>query len=383
MTEFVDQQIRADLLGHSLALAQKHGVHPVYFTRENRLDPDPCYAKLIDLSRYFWTCFGYTGLMQPWHEEADCIRTLRKQRDYIRKWLWICEDMDVDWRSYCVLSFAMTDYQMYERPTLLVGQRPHWGWMRRFRKHAGSRELVDETAFFLLEFMRLQIGHKGRAYIHRMSFLEIDEDRARKSKKKKPLKLGLYFKIADRIRMFKHQGIDYLDWLGAKYLNCRRIDPESTVAIKTIVNFNTLDPSLEGLKAAASDEWRSIREFLGLSTECEFPDGCIPKGWQPASDDIEDRKKIRKITADGYYYLEDGTQRRGKRHYATNKYLTIKIGPANFAEFRESWNDPRYLSGRPTWEEYERYALYPGLWNEEGENVSSYPAIKDVRWRKR
>jgi len=381
MNDFVSDQVRADLLGHSLSLAQTHGVRPVYFSKQNRLDPDFAFSEVINLSRYFWTCMGFTGLMLPWHEDPECIRTLKKQRDYIRKWLWTCEDMDVDWRSYCVLSFCMTDYIFFERPTLLLGQRPHWTWMRAFREHVGSRKLVDETAFFMLDFVRLQVEHRGRAYFHRRAFLEVDLDKHTRSKKKS-LRLGLYVKIANRIRQLRGQGVDYLDWLAAKCLNHRRMDPESSIGIRAIVNANSLDPPIDGLLAAAADEWRAIREFLGLSPACEFPDECIPKGWQPASDDVDNRQKIQRITADGYYYLVDGTQRRGKRHYATNKYLTIKVGPANFAEFQASWNDPRYLSGRPTWADYERYALYPGLWNEKGENVSAYPMIKGIKWRK-
>ena len=381
MNDFVSEQVRADLLGHSLLLAQQQGVRPVYFSKHNRLDPSFAFAEILNLSRYFWTCFGFTGLMTPWHDDPECMRQMWDVKSYIRKWLWICEDMDVDWRSYCVLSFCMSDYTFYDRPTLLLGQRPHWSWIRAFRRKMGSRKLVDETAFFLMEFMRIQIEHRKRAHFPRKVFLEVDKERV--SKSRKPLRLRLYVKIANRIRQLQVEGVDYMDWLRVKCLNYRRMDPESTIEITAIVNLNALDPSLDGLRAAAADEWRALREFLGLVPECEFPDECIPKGWQPASDDVDNRRKIRKITADGYYYTEDGTQRRGKRHYATNKYLTIKVGPGNFEEFKASWNDPRYLSGRPTWTDYERYALYPGLWDEKGENVSEYPMLKNIRWRKK
>ena len=317
------------LLGYSLSLAQKHGVKPVYFTPRNRLDPDLFYVELIDMSRYLWTCMGFTGLIQPWHDSPDPFKLLRICRDQMRRWFWICSDMDVHWKSYCVLSFCMTEYISYERPTLLIGQRQHWTWIRKFRKYAKSRERVDDVAFFMLEFIRLQIEHKGGARLPRKVFVGPDD---LSWKKKKPKALVLYNRIADRITQFRAEGVDYFDWLGAKCYNYRKVNPGFTIPITAIVNVNPLDPDFDVLRSRAADEWRSLREFLGLSPECEFPDNCIPKGWQPASDDVDDRGKIRKITADGYYYDEKGAQRRGKRHYATNKYLAAEVESGRFRE---------------------------------------------------
>jgi len=382
MSDFVTEQVHADLYEYSLALSQKYGVRPVYFTNKNLLDPRECFDDIIYLSRYFWTCFVFTGLLTPWHDDPDPIGLLRKSVDYVRRWLWICEDMDVDWRSYCVLSFCMTPYEMYERPTMLLGQRKHWTWMRKFRKYTKSRKLVDEVAFFMLEFIRLQIEHSGRASFSKRVFIGPDLSRGVEKGKAPPKTLVLYQQVANRINQIHNEGVDYLDWLVLKCRNLYKMAPEQPLQIQTVVNVNQLDPDFDLLRIRAADEWRAVREFLGLSFECEFPDGAIPKGWQPASDDMIDRSKIRRITADGYYYYADGTQRRGKRHYATNKYLTIRVSPENFEEFHKEWDDPRLLTAMPTWEEYSRYGMYPDLWDENGTNISPYQAIRDVRWRR-
>lgn len=149
-----------------------------------------------------------------------------------------------------------------------------------------------------------------------------------------------------------------------------------------IVNRNSFDPSLGDLKAELNDSWRDMRQFLGLSSECEFPDKFIPKGWRPSSGDEDDTRSIARVTGDGYYYYKDGTQRRGKRHYAANKYLCIMCDPSNFEKFRKKWDDVRLLTGSPTWREYSFWGMYPDLWDEKGVNVSAFRAIKNVKWRK-
>ncbi len=382
MRDFIRQQIQADQVGASLSLAHKYGVRPIYFYGDSWIRPADCFDEIRDLCSQMWTCMGYTGLSTPWHEVADPGVMFRAQSGYIRKWLWKCWDMDVSWQSYLVLSLCMTDYSLYERPAILLGQRSHWTWIRAFRTYAGSRERVDQVAFFMLELIRIQVENNNRAYFPRGSFLAPDFNQKKKDTGKHPFKLELYGRISDRIQQMESEGVDYLEWLSAKCDNLKKVDSATQLHVNAIVRSNSFDPKFEDLRVAAADEWLSIRRFLNLKSECTFPDGSIPKGWQPASDDMDDVSRILMIAADGYYYYADGTQRRGKRHYATNKYLTIRVTPENFGEFRESWYDPRLLSQRPTWDEYSRFALYPEIWNERGDNTSEYKVIKSVKWRK-
>jgi len=382
VNEFLDQMVRTDLHGHPILKASEQGLSPIYFDKTTRPDPDPIFPEIIELSGQMWAYMGYSGLMKPWHEE-DPYKYLKIKRDNFRMFLYRMDEMDVHWKSYLVLSCLMTPYEMWERPTLLLNQRIHWTWFEKFREHAGSREAVDEVAFFMLEFIRLQIEHRRRAYFGKGVFVG-PEPKSFSSGKRAPKKyLVLYHRITDRIRSLKAEGVDYLWWLQQKFSRCVEISPDDHVGIMAIVNVNALDPDMRVLKKTQNDPWRPIREFLGLSAECDFPDSCIPKGWRPSSDDSEDASQIVSIRADGYYYYSDGTQRRGKRHYANNKYLCISCLPENFVEFKHSWDDARLLSGSPTWEEYSKWGLYPDIWNDVGINVSPYRAIRDVRWRKR
>jgi hypothetical protein len=56
------------------------------------------------------------------------------------------------------------------------------------------------------------------------------------------------------------------------------------IHFSTIINKNGLEPRLSDLKNYTHDSWREIRTFLGLSLDCEFVDGFIPKGWGAAGD---------------------------------------------------------------------------------------------------
>jgi hypothetical protein len=378
----LDQMIRTDIEGHPLFLADREGLFPIYFNQETRPDPDPFFDEIIDLSQQFWTYLGYTGLMVPWHEE-DPYKFLKIRRDKIRMFLYRMDEMDVHWKSYCVLSFLMTHYTLWERPALLLNQRTHWGWFEYFRAHAGSRERVDDVAFFMLEFVQLLVRNRSRVAFGKELFTAPNPQHVARGSKKPGQYLILYHRIADRIASLGVHGVDYIDWLREKFATCMEINPDKRVAINAIVNVNSIDPDLDKLRRRRVDPWRQIREFLGLSPDCVFPDNCVPKGWRPSSDDGMDISKITSVQADGYYYYEDGTQRRGKRHYAGNKYLCIMCVPSNFVDFKVNWDDPRFLAGNPSWEEYSEWGRYPGIWNEKGLNVTNYVGIRDVRWRRR
>ena len=122
-----------------------------------------------------------------------------------------------------------------------------------------------------------------------------------------------------------------------KHARCAEWKPAEVVNLNLILSFNGLDPEPDTLLAQQKDAWKEIRKFLGLPASCKFENNCIPKGWRPSSDDFDDLSKVACITADGYYYRADGTQRRGRRHYATNKYFNICCIPSNFEQFKKSW----------------------------------------------
>ena len=39
------------------------------------------------------------------------------------------------------------------------------------------------------------------------------------------------------------------------------------------------------------------------------------------------------------------------------------------------------FTSKPTWEEYKEFAMYPGMWNEDGSSVNG--RIKPIKWRKK
>ena len=396
MNDSLKNMIQTDVNGHPVALANLQGLFPIYFTKETRFSPDDYFEEMTDISRQIWSALGYAGLLNPWHD-TNHLKFLRIKRDSFRSFLYRMAEMDVHWKTYCVLSFLMTGYEWWERPMQLFIQTIHWTWVGKLREYVGSRVLLDQVAFFMLEFVNLQIAHTGRAYFAKGTFVAPDpaklhtagvnkrrsKSSSEESSKRKPPKcLLLYRKIADRIKQLEVEDVSYVDWLHAKFKECREINSGSAVSINAIVNFNSLEPDLKLLKSAVADPWRSVREFLGLSFDCEFPDGSIPKGWRPSHDDTPDTERIAVIHADGYYHYKDGTQRRGKRHYANNKYLAIMCTPENFIDFKSAWDDSRLLSGNPSWEQYSKWGLYPGIWDEKGLNVSVYHSINNVKWRR-
>jgi len=384
MNDFLNQMVKAELTGGSIPQPEDQHLKPIYFNSENQLDPEPFYAELIDLSRQIWTYRGYTGLMRPWHDQ-DPYRLLRFRKESFRSFFHLMEEEGINWKSYLTLLFLTTAYELWERPTLLVFQNSRLSWFRKLRAAAGSREAFDTVATFMMEFVNLQVQGKRDLGLPLNGFVATDQ--VPRGAKGSPTKyLVLYHRVLDKVSALKGLGVEPAEWLQVKYTRCaeflNRKDPGATVLISMILNTNGFDPDLESIKAMQRDPWRDLRRFLGLSTGCQFKDNCLPKGWRPSSEDADDASKIVCITADGYYYREDGTQRRGRRHYAQNKYLNICCVPSNFQFFQKQWDDPRLLSAEPTWEEYSKWGLYLGLWNEGGTNISKYTGLKDIHWRK-
>jgi hypothetical protein len=311
--------------------------------------------------------------MIPWHEEDDSRKIFNFQQRTLIQLIKHLEDNDINFKSYCTLICVVSDYDKYERPALLFGQRNHWIWFKRFREYAKTRSMVDDVSCFILKFVELQVKHLNRAIINPNSIIGNDVDGSKKA-------FVTYHRIVDRINQLNSFGINYIDWIEYKFDNCVKFKPKDSVLIKTIVNHNGLDPNLDELKNKVNDQWREIRKFLNLSDECEFADGFIPKGWSPSQDDFSDTKKITVITGDGFYFYPNGEQRKGKRHYASNTYLGIKCDPLNFHEFIDSWHKTSMLVSTPTWEEYRKYSMYPGRWDDVGEPILGRG--KSVKWRK-
>ncbi len=348
------------------------GLVPVRTLRSERIDIDTYIPELTDISRRLWVYLGYTALMRPWHDNPERITLFQQCAAKFRSFFWTMDQMDVDWRSYCVLSFLLRDYTKWERALLLIKATDHWSWMRKLREYAGSAQRVDEITEFILYFVQLQIEYHGKCKIRTSKSIRKDVQRG--------MYYAVYHEVADRLSQLESDGVDYISWLEAKFQKCVEFGKLDFIYLSVIVNQNGLDPDLGELRSDAQDSWSELRAFLSLSKRCEFPDGAIPKGWTPAGEDMQNPVRIVKITADGFYFYENGEQRRGKFHYAKNKYQVIRCTPENFGMFKGSWGNPAFLTARPTWEEYSKWGLYPDMWTVDGSNTNGRgPAIK---WRK-
>lgn len=325
---------------------------------------------MVEISSWAWQSLGYVGYFTPWHDREDRIKLLEAKRDRILQWLDFLQRIDVEPESYLRLMSVLSTYTRFEFPLSLVGQRNHWTWFEKFRVFCGSKERVKEVSVFIRRLAELQIEHSQKAYIKTHRAINDDETGAPH--------LAIYHTVRNKMDEVVAGGGDPLTWMEEKFNRMR--DSMEVIYPINILSTSRFDPDPKEVVEIENDPWKEIKRFLGLSPRCEFPDNCLPKGWTVSSDDFDDTKKIVSITKDGYYYYEDGTQRGGKRHYGGNRYLLIYATPDNFLEFKNTWKDPKLLAARPTWEEYRRYGLYPGLWDESGAALSSY--VRDIKWRK-
>jgi hypothetical protein len=349
------------------------GLSPIYFDANTLADITQYTELLVDISRKCWSYFGYSGLLTPWHD-SDPKSLLKYQSKSLRALLVFLKTEDINIESYCALSGVLSDYSRYERPALLFCYRPYWSWLAKLRRYAGGSSRVDEVADFVMCFVLLQVEYMGGAFLSENSVKDKDFSDGGK------MFLSTFHRLMDRINQLSALGIDSKDWLREKFKIAYNSVPDQKVYINTIVNLNAFDPNVEELRSKLKDPWREVREFLQLSDECEFPDGFIPKGWNISSSDAKDLEKVVKVMGDGFYYYKDNSQRRGVRHYASNRYFIIKCDYSNFGEFKSRWHDAAMLSAKPTWDEYSRWAMYPGVWDENGKSLRH---TKDVKWRKK
>jgi len=366
-------------------------VYPVYASENECSFIDEYFRIMLSVSSEIWQKHEKgIGFLRPWHDEYIDTDTRQynvakmKEADWydeeMLKFLRVIHDWGVSFRVYCYFTCFYSDYSNWETVEGLYYRPQCRNWTHKvFEYVKESNEYLDKVVGFLSMYMDMHVEKCGYgAIVNPNSLLETDK----KWKKGTAKKFGLYHRIADRIYFFEKKDIDQALWMSQKFDNIiKAFKDNKYVHLKTIVNRNSFDPSFDEIKEIANDEWREIRTFLSLSIDCDFPDGMIPVGWKPAADDFDDKNKIVSIDKDGYYYYSDGTQRRGNRHYFSNKYLALGCTPENFEKFKNSWDKKSLVMSTPTWEDYEKYAVYPGKWDMEGEPTNGRG--KSVKWRKR
>jgi len=328
---------------------------------------------LVGMSRLVWGYFGYSGLIDPWHDNQ--YEAFRFQYKPILSFMDYLEEKDISLEAYSAFVLPIIPYERYDRIGRLLFNKGERSWMSKLRDYTKGPDELDYAADILLQFIQLQVEHSGKAVMKKSNVIRHDDNT------KKSFCFEGYYRLIDRIRQLKSQDVDPEIWLEEKFLKAKTMFPDSPVLYRTIVNVNAVDPDIKDLRQKSNDPWREIRNFLGLSLDCEITDGYIPKGWHPSSDDRDELKKVVKLDGDGHYYYEDGTQRRGSRHYSGNSYFVIKCTPENFQLFKAEWLDARRLTQSPTWDEYTKWAASPNLWDAEGSTITGRG--RPIKWRKR
>lgn len=348
--------------------------------------------EMINYSRRLWSYLGYSGSRTPWHDnKPNLILSWKTVRERTAELIRLLEEQDISLEAYSMFILTVAPPQDFEYAAIYSGRNKKYvSWIKKLRVHAGTSERLDLVAAVLLRFIELQVEAYGVSYIDDKSVIRTDQKAKKKKKTDKkrrktqppPKCLDLYHRLADRVLALNFMRLDPFIWLDYKFWKIHDFmkDKDSLVNLNMIVHKNGFEPRLELLKSYTEDAWKSIRQFLGLSRDCEFPDGYIPKGWGAASDDRAELDKVVRVTGFGYYFYADGTQRRGKRHYASNSYFVIKCTPDNFEQFKDSWHDPRLISAAPTWGEYSTWGASVGWWDEQGNSVTGRG--RSVKWRK-
>jgi len=333
------------------------------------------------VSSKIWTYKGFSATIVPWHDKQKSL--FPAQRKKFRSIINKMEDLDIDYRTFCTLVFPLRAYGDYKTVFyLLQSNQPAWTWMRSLREFVGSREEMNRISEFLWKFFELQVQFRGKILLEWRNMVTPDPRETVTT-----LHIKTYHDLYSRILELSAHGVEVDEWLQAKFDKSAQFlrakdtpTKRQNVSLSMLVNHNGLDPDLTYVKKVSTDPWRVLRDFLGLSYDCDFADGSIPKGWTPSSDDYGSPEDIVKITKEGFYYYSDGSRRRGKYHYMKNTFLAIQCVPENIGLFLKEWQDTSFLTKKPTWNEYEYYACHPGYWDEDGKTLRG--RMPSVKWRR-
>lgn len=350
-------------------------VQPYYLKVSDKVFVESYLPAMQEMSTRLWTYFGYSGLSRPWFYQ-DAVAEFEASQDHLVEFIKSLESNDVSFYSYCMLILPLCRYESYRSLNRLFfsesRKKDWWSWLKKARAYAGSSADLDKVSHFMETYFEQQVQYSGKAYIRRDSVIRENLD-------------GIthfegYHRAFDRIFEIEGYGISYADWVKMKFENGKKAFSDE-INFRALININKLDPDMREIVSRIRDPWYHIKEFLGLSQKCQISDGYIPKGWLPSDDDFENSDKIVEVKGDGFYFYKDGTQRKGKCHYAINTYYGIRCDPSNFDLFKEHWKDAVFLTKRPTWAEYRDWAIHPGIWGEDGSSLSGI--VKSVKWRKK
>lgn len=324
----------------------------------------------LDVSQRFFAMYGFTGTsLTPWHDNPAYLYVDNTEKVFndLSEFL---KEIDVDSFSYAVLCNALTfNHLSYDKFSHLYLTNSLKSWVKKLRTYAKSKEIFSDVAKFIMRFFELQVETKGVAYTSR--------NIVTRDVSSKGLYAEAFHVLADRIIQFRKENIDPIMWLEAKFKKCWEAWNDN-VSILTIIRYNSIDPDTKALKAQLNDDWFPLRKFLGVSMDCAFPDGYIPKGWLPVSDDPE---TISEVRGNGFYTYPGGATFRGKFHYMKDLNFIIRATPENFEEFKEDWRNIKMLMAMPTWDEYSSFGNPEKFWDSDGKSVNGRGV--SVSWRKK
>lgn len=333
---------------------------------------------MIAVSRAIFTYKGFTGGVHPWHDRQRKFDKDFDSKGFIR----VLNTKNMPIRSYCILSALLASPSSFFDARSLYAVLPVLSNIEKFYAYcnrSGRPDLFDKVADLALAvlYYRAESSEPVGVYFTKANTIK-KEDVVCGA----PLESAMiYHELADRIRKFEVDHIDPYLWATEKYKRCLK-GFKDNFAFSVLVNFNSFEPDMTKLVLATNDEWRPLREFLGVSLDCEFPDGYIPKGWRPSSDRETELVNIKEIRGSGFYYYKDGSQHLGKRHYCQNQYLIIKCDPTNFNDFKGMWDDKRLLMATPTWDEYDKWGAKGAVeYDEFGKNLNERG--EGVKWRRK
>lgn len=351
------------------------------------------YLLMKQASKKIWDYFGHAGELVPWHDKNTPWWHLVPQQKVMVALFNKLKKEDIPFWAYFILIFSMSDATLWDRPGLLAKQNYHWTPMKKLRKYVGSAENMERLATVLLYFFECQIREYGRVFFKAKRVYEFDDVFYPVAKTSCNRELQGYKRLFDKLNEVEIVGgVKFETWIDMKFENCSKwIDREKeknggvtfrNIPLKLLLG-DRGNPTKTDILMRLEDPWVEVRKFLGLSYKCQFTDGYIPKGWLPIEVDEKNLADITAVTGEGFYYRSDGSQRKGTRHYASNRYFLIKCTPDNFKFFIDDWKQKIWITQNPTWQEYSAWGAYENIWDVNGMGLvnENGMVIKRVHWR--